>query len=132
MSKHGTATFANNSWDEKPYDEFEGRKLTTAKVVYTYTGDIEGEGRVEYLMAYGAEGKGNYVGLERITGSIAGRKGSFVVQHTGTFDATGVYNTWFVTQGSGSGELAGLTASGSASLIGHGPYPITFEYDFGA
>ncbi len=130
MSTRATTTFAMKSWDEKPYAEMEGgRKLTRASVVYTYTGDIEGEGTVEYLMVYGPNGSGHYVGLERVEGKVGGRSGSFVIQHTGTFEAHSVSDTWFITPESGTGDLQGLTGRGEFSISGQGPFPITFEYD---
>jgi hypothetical protein len=131
MSTHATATFATKSWDEKPYDEFDGgRKLTRAHVAYTYQGDIEGESTLEYLMTYDPNGAGNYVGLERVIGRLGGRSGSFVIQHTGTFEGQSVKDTWFIAPGSGTGELEGLSGGGEFSISGEGPYPITFEYDF--
>ena len=130
MSTRGSATFAIKSWDEKPYAEFEGgRKLTRASVVYTYSGDIEGEGSVEYLMVYGPHGAGTYVGMERVVGKVAGRSGSFVSQHTGTFEPKGVSDTWFISPESGTGELEGLSGGGDAAISGHGPYSIAFDYD---
>ena len=130
MGMRAIASFAMKSWDEKPYDEFEGgRKLTRADVVYTYQGDIEGEGKVQYLMAYAPNGTGNFVGIERVVGKFAGRSGSFVMQHDGTFEAHGVTDRWTIVPGTGTGELQSLTGKGEGTISGHGPYPITFEYE---
>lgn len=130
MSTRAITAFTAKSWDEKPYDEFdEGRKLTRASVTYTYTGDLEGEGKAEYLMIYTVDGTGHAIALERVVGKIGGRSGSFVVQHDGTFKATGVKNRWFVVPGSGTGDLQGLTGGGEFEISGQGPYSITFEYD---
>lgn len=131
MSTRATTTFAMTSWDEKPFDEFDGgRKLTRARVAFTYHGDIEGESTLEYLMAYAPNGSGNYVCLERVVGRIGERVGSFVLQHAGTFDAAhAVKDTWFIVPGSGTGELQGLSGAGEYGISGQGPYPVTFEYD---
>src|SRR6185369_17034663 len=83
MEKTATARFAIKSWDEKPYSEGPDQpKLTRASVTKTFTGDLAGEGKVEYLMAYASDGSATFVGLERITGELAGKAGSFVLQRT--------------------------------------------------
>jgi hypothetical protein len=130
MKRRANTTFAGKDWDEKPFDEFDGgRKLTRASVAYSYTGDLEGESKVEYLMAYNADGTGNHVALERVIGKIDNRTGSFVIQHTGTFDEKGVKDRWFIVPGSGTGDLQGLIGGGEFEISGHGPYPISFEYE---
>ncbi len=53
----------------------------------TYTGDIEGEGQVEYLMMYRSDGSATFVGLERVVGRIGGKTGTFVLQRTGIFES---------------------------------------------
>lgn len=131
MRKQANTTFAGKTWDEKTIDELEGgRKRTRVSASYSYTGDIEGEGHVEYIMTYNPDKTGNHVGLERVTGKIEGRSGSFVIEHVGTFDATGVKEKWFVAPGSATGELQGLSGGGEFEISGHGPYPIRFEYEF--
>ena len=53
MTIHATGSFEVKSWDEKPYSEIDGQpKLTRADVVYAYHGDLEGEGKIAYLMCY--------------------------------------------------------------------------------
>ena len=131
MNTTGQATFASKTWDEKPYTEIAGgRKLTTVQAVFAYTGDIEGEGTVNYLMAYSPDGTGNFVGLEHILGRIGDRSGSFVAQHTGTFDPQSVTTHWEFVPGLGTDGLEGLVGNGELKLAGHGPYPFSFEYDF--
>jgi hypothetical protein len=129
MSTHAVTTFAVKSWDEKPYVEYDGRKLTRASVVYTYQGDVEGEGSVEYVMAYGPTGSATFVGIERIVGKLAGRTGSYVCQHTGTSNDQGVSFKWVVFPDACTGELIGLSGGGSGLIAGHGPFTISFEYD---
>jgi hypothetical protein len=131
MTATGNATFTSKTWDEKTYAEMEGgRKLTRVQATFAYTGDIEGEGAVEYLMAYCPDGTGNFVGLEHITGRIGDRTGSFVAQHTGTFDPKSVTTRWEFVPGLGTAAIEGLTGGGEIILAGHGPYPFTFEYEF--
>jgi hypothetical protein len=125
-------TFTVKSWDEQPYRELaDSSKFTKVESIFTFEGAFEGESAEDYLMFYRADGDGNYVGLARIEGSLKGQQGSFVVQHSGTFDATGVTVSWFVVPGSGTGELKGLKGESHYRLAGHGPYPIVFEYELG-
>ena len=131
MNTNGKATFTTKTWEEDPYVEIDsGRKLTRVQAVFVYTGEIEGEGTVEYLMAYSPDGTGNFVGLEHIVGRIGDRTGSFVAQHTGTFDPKSVTTRWDFVPGLGADALEGLTGGGELKLAGHGPYPFDFEYDF--
>ena len=131
MNKIGKATFASKAWEEKPYTEIDaGRKLTRVHAVFAYTGDVEGEGTVDYLMAYSPDGTGNFVGMERIVGRIGNRSGSFIAQHTGTFDPKSVITQWDFVPGLGTDALEGLAGHGELKLEGHGPYPFSFEYNF--
>jgi hypothetical protein len=131
MSTTGQATFASKAWDEKPYAEIAGgRKLTRVQAVFTYEGEIIGEGTVEYLMAYGPDGTGNFVGIEHIVGRIGDRTGSFVAQHTGRFDPKSVTTRWDFVPGLGTEALEGLVGGGNLQLEGHGPYSFSFSYDF--
>ena len=131
MNTTGKATFTAINWDEKPYAEMQGgRKLTRVQATFAYEGDIEGESSMEYLMAYDPDGSGSFVGLERIVGRIGERTGSFVAQHTGTFDPKSVTTRWEFIPGLGTEALEGLVGGGEIILAGHGPYPFVFEYDF--
>lgn len=119
MQNLANARFAIKRWDQTPCIEGGDRpKLTRASVTKTYTGDIEGDGHVEYLMMYRSDGSATFVGLEVVTGKLRGKSGSFVLQRAGTFDGGEAKETYTVIPGSATGDLAGLTGSGS-SAVGH-------------
>ena len=129
MPHTANAQFAIKSWNEAPFSEDHGVKLTKAAVTKTYTGDIDGEGHVEYLMMYRADKTATFVGLERIVGRLAGKIGTFVLQRTGVFEGGLAKESYTVIAGSGTGDLAGLTGSGH-SAVGHGmehPFVLNFE-----
>lgn len=130
MKRTAHARFAIQTWDEKPYSEGEDRpKLTRASVTKTYSGDIEGEGQVEYLMMYRADGSAAFVGLERVVGRIGGKAGSFVLQRTGSFEGGLAKESYSVIPGSATGDLQGLAGDGS-SAVGHGlEHPFTLSYE---
>ncbi len=124
------ARFAIKSWDEKPWrDGQDLPKLTRASVTKTLTGDIEGEGQVEYLMMYRSDGSAVVVGLERVVGRIGGKTGTFVLQRVGVFEDGLAKETYSVISGSATGELAGLVGQGR-SAVGHGmEHPFALEYE---
>jgi hypothetical protein len=132
MKKSAKARFAIRSWDEKPYSEGQDQpKLTRATVIKTYTGDIEGEAQVEYLMMYRRDGSATFVGLERVVGRIGGKTGTFVLQRTGIFENGQAKESYSVIPGSATEELQGLRGDGS-SAVGHGmehPFTLSYELD---
>lgn len=132
MKKSANARFAVKSWDEKAYDEGQDRpRLTRASVTKTYTGDIEGEGQVEYLMMYRGDGSATFVGLERVVGRIGGKTGSLVLLRTGIFESGQARESYSVIPGSATGELHGLLGEGN-SAVGHGmEHPFTLTYELG-
>ena len=113
MKARATGGFASESWDELPYGEIEGApRISRVSASESFRGDIEGRGTQELLVYYNDEMSGTYVGMERIDGRVAGRSGSFVLRHSGTFADGEVDGRWAVVEGSGTGELAGLTGEG--------------------
>jgi hypothetical protein len=121
------ARFAIKSWDEQLWGD--QPKLTRATVTKTFTGDIEGESHVEYLMVYRADGSATFVGFERVTGRISGRNGTFVLQRTGVFEDGQAKESYTVVPGSATGELEGLRGEGSTA-VGHGmEHPFTLAYE---
>ncbi len=130
MTASANATFSLDGWDEAPYEELaDGRKLTRASVKQTFSGDIAGAGTVEWLMAYRPDATADYVGLQRITGTLAGRSGTFVLSTVGTFDGQEASGTWTVLAGSGTDELAGLTGTGTFSAPSGGEPSVSLDYD---
>ena len=131
LPKRANARFTIRSWEENPYDEGEGLpRLTRASVSKSYSGDIEGEGIVEYLMMYRSDGTAAFVGLERFTGRIGDRSGTFVLQRTGVYEGEQAKESYSVISGSATGQLTGLRGEGS-SAVGHsGEHPFTLDYEF--
>jgi hypothetical protein len=127
-------TFTIDNWDENPALEAEsGSKVTRADVVRSFDGDVEGVGTVEWLMAYDDDGSAVFVGLERVVGKLAGKSGTFVLQHVGRFDGQKAQADLVVVSGSGTGDLAGVRGSGSfeAGLGPEGERNINLEAELG-
>lgn len=134
MTTTAAATFAITAWDEKTWEgqpaaEVKTSKATHASVRYQYEGAFTGESRIEYVMVYVDEVNGNWVAMERLTGTLGDRTGSFALQYSGSFDKVAVHGTGVIVPNSGTGELAGLTGTTELSLAGHQErYPVTFHY----
>ena len=89
MSTHAQGSWEVQSWAEDAYLELAaGAKLTRASVGQAFTGDLDGEGTVEWLMCYREDRTADFVGLQRFVGRLGSRSGSFVMQTRGSFDGT--------------------------------------------
>ena len=111
--QRASALITVHKYEPSVYDEpTEGPVLTKIHVLESFSGDIEGDGVVEFLQAGGANGSASFVGIERVTGRLAAREGSFLLQDAGTVDGSTVSGEWFVVPGSGTGQLAGLRGEG--------------------
>ena len=130
MVTQAKGTFTVASWKEDTYEELGGdAKLTRARIVQEFTGDLEATGTAELLMCYAADGTATIVGLQRFLGRLGDRKGSFVLQSVGGYDGRDAKSTLTVVPGSGTEGLAGLRGVGS-STVGHEPPGVfTLDYD---
>ena len=96
-----------------------------------FAGPLEATSKGEMLAAGTAvQGSAGYVALERVTGSLDGRSGSFVLQHTGVMTRGTPSLTITVVPDSGTGELTGLTGSMSIEIAG-GVHSYVFSYALG-
>ena len=107
------AVITVGKYEPAAYEEpAEGPTLVRIHVEETFSGDIEGHGVAEFLQTVRADGSASFVGVERVTGRVGGRAGTFVLQDAGTVEGTVVSGEWFVVPGSGTGELTGLRGTG--------------------
>lgn len=94
-----------------------------------FSGDLEASSLGEMLSALGSEqGSAGYVAMERVTGVLQGRRGSFVLQHTGSMNRGAPTLSISVVPDSGTDDLKGL--SGSMQIqIEQGRHSYIFDYD---
>lgn len=127
-----TGKFTVSSWDENTYEELDGGgKLTKATVVFTFTGDLEGEGHWDAVMCYRDDGTATFTGYQRTVGTLGGRTGTFVLRADGTFENGEAKSAWQVVDGAATGDLRGLTGDGKAIATSTPPGTYTFEYELG-
>ena len=110
------------------YNSAEDAKLGRMAIDKQFHGDLEASSQGEMLSAMtDVNGSAGYVAMERVTGSLHGRRGSFVLQHNATMTRGVPHLNIVVVPDSGSGELVGL--SGSMNIvIAAGKHSYEFEY----
>jgi Protein of unknown function (DUF3224) len=128
---HATGKIDVKTYEPTTYDQpGEGPTLVRIHVVEDFSWDIEGEGVAEFLQTARDEDEASFVGVERVSGRIGDKSGTFVLQDQGTLKGTTVTGTWFVVPGSGTGELQGLRGEGGfEAKLGQGA-DITLDYWF--
>ena len=126
MPLHATGPFdvKVTPQDEKSDDPLFGR-MTIDK---QYHGDLEGTGKGQMLTASTAvKGSAGYVAIEKVTGSLKGRTGSFALQHSGTMNQGAPHLTITVVPDSGTGQLKGITGTMDIK-IAEGKHSYDLEY----
>ena len=125
---------ANGTFDVKlepqdPSDQAQAAKLGRMTIEKQFSGDLEATSAGEMLAAMtGVEGSAGYVALERVTGTLHGRRGSFLLQHSGLM-ARGVQQLEItVVPDSGTGELAGLSGTMTIQVAADGAHYYDFRY----
>jgi hypothetical protein len=109
MARHIEARFQIASWDETPFEDGdEATKLTEALVSKRYEGDIEGTSTTKWLLAYSPDKSALFVGVEHITGTIAGKEGGLVLLHDGRYrDGVAAANLRIASGTEGLAKAAG-------------------------
>jgi hypothetical protein len=93
----------------------------------TFSGGLSATSQGEMLSAMTPSGSGAYVAIEQVTGTLAGRQGSFVLQHQGSRQNGQDALSVTVVPDSGTGELQGLSGSMTIERLGT-EHRYTFDY----
>ena len=103
-------------------------KIGRMSIDKTITGDLVATTRGQMLSAMTEiKGSAGYVAIERVEGSLKGKKGSFVLQHTGTMARGSPSLSVTVVPDSGTGELVGLAGDFTIIIVG-GKHSYEFKY----
>jgi hypothetical protein len=93
-----------------------------------FHGDLEATSQGEMLSAGTAvKGSAGYVAIERVTGTLHGRAGSFVLQHSATMNRGAPQLSITVVPDSGTDQLVGLTGT-MLIHIADGKHSYDFDY----
>ena len=94
-----------------------------------YHGDLEGTGKGQMLTAStDVKGSAGYVAIEKVTGTLKGRNGSFILQHTGTMAAGKFHLEVAVVPDSGTEQLKGISGKMTITIAPDGKHSYDFEY----
>ena len=128
MSIHAGGTFEVTTTPQPPYDTAEGATLGRVSISKQFRGDLEASSTVEMLSAITAvKGSAGYVAIERVAGTLHGRTGSFVLQHTGTMTRGLAELTVSVVPDSGTGELKSISGKMTIDIV-DGKHLYNFDY----
>jgi hypothetical protein len=130
VTDHAEGTIEITNWDEQPLVTIDDdRKVTTTTVAQRFQGDVEGEGSATWLSVYFADGTAEYVGFQRIEGTVGGRAGSIVLRMTGGYDGSVARSRWEAVPGAGTGGLATLRGTGTSDATSTAPPPYSLDYE---
>lgn len=114
----------------EPYNRDEGAALGRRSIDKRFHGDLDAISRGEMLSAGGVvQGSAGYVAIERVTGTLHGRSGSFTLQHFATMTRGAPHLDIVVVPDSGSGELAGLSGTMKIVIAEGGKHSYEFDYE---
>jgi hypothetical protein len=131
MTNHASGTFEVKLSPQAPDEGDGGVGIGRMLIDKKFSGDLEGTSRGQMLAAGTAvAGSAGYVAMEQVTGRLAGRSGSFLLQHSGTMTRGAAHLTVSVVPDSGTGELEGLTGSMDI-IIAEGRHSYEFDYTLG-
>ncbi len=109
-------------------DDIGGVNVARLSLDKRFEGQLAGTGKGQMLTAVGAvKGSAGYVAIERVSGTLAGRTGSFVFQHVGTMDKGTQHLSINVVPDSGTDGLAGISGTFRINIV-EGKHFYEFEY----
>ncbi|RKT06173.1 uncharacterized protein DUF3224 [Streptomyces sp. 3211.6] len=131
MSTKTGGTFDLTSFEPEVLDEGPGAALGRVRITKTFHGGLAGTSTVSMLSVADIEGSpAAYVAMERFTGELDGRNGSFVLQHSAP-GSHGERLAIRVVHGTGSGDLAGITGDFEIIQSEDGSHSYVLEYTLG-
>ncbi|WP_410813643.1 DUF3224 domain-containing protein [Micromonospora sp. 067-2] len=131
MSTKAGGTFDLTSFEPEVIDEGPGAALGRVRITKTFQGGLVGTSTVHMLSAADTEGApAAYVAVERFTGELDGRKGSFVLQHSAP-GSHGERLAIRVVLGTGSDDLVGISGSFEIIQSEDGSHSYLLDYTLG-
>ncbi|MEO8023438.1 DUF3224 domain-containing protein [Polaromonas sp.] len=129
MPSHATGTFEVKLLPQPLSNTEAGPLMGRLSISKIFSGDLQATSQGEMLSAGTAvKGSAGYVAMECVTGTLQGRSGSFVLQHSGTMNRGAPQLTVSVVPDSGTGELAGITGTLSIQ-IADGKHSYAMDYE---
>ena len=111
------------------YDGADGSPLGHLSIDKQFHGELDATSKGEMLSAgTSVKGSAGYVAIERVTGTLHGRRGSFVLQHSGTMTRGAAQLTVSVVPDSGTEQLVGLAGTMAIIIAADGNHSYEFSY----
>lgn len=128
MATRATGSFDVTLNPQPPHDASDGVQLGRMSGSKVFRGDLVATSTVEMLSAMSpVKGSAGYVAIERVSGKLDGRAGSFILQHTGTMTRGTPSLVITVVPDTGTGELTGLAGALAIEIVGK-DHHYTFDY----
>jgi Protein of unknown function (DUF3224) len=128
MTQHATGPFEVKLVPLDPAFKTEDNFLGRMSIDKQFHGDLEATSEGEMLSAStSVKGSAGYVAIERVTGSLGGRTGTFILQHHATMARGTPQLNIMVVPDSGTGQLTGLTGNMNI-IITNGKHSYEFSY----
>jgi Protein of unknown function (DUF3224) len=126
---HASGTFQVKINPQKPDNkEAESANIGRMSIDKQFQGELEATSQGEMLSFFtGVEGSGVYVAIERVSGTLSGRSGTFVLHHNGIMTRGVQHLSVSVLPDSGTGQLVGLSGTMTIKII-EGKHFYEFEY----
>ncbi|HEY2471386.1 MAG TPA: DUF3224 domain-containing protein [Terracidiphilus sp.] len=110
--RHAEAKIVVQNSEAKPYDQTAVPTLMEIQISEKVTGGIDGESIVRALQVQNHDKSAHMISMQRFSGKLGGRQGTFVLQGSETVDNGSIKAKWFVVPGSGTGDLADVRGEG--------------------
>jgi hypothetical protein len=128
MTIHAHGTFDVKVLPQPPEDKTEGSGLGRMLLDKHFHGDLDAASQGQMLTGMTeVKGSGAYVAIERVTGTLNGHSGSFILQHSGTMVRGVPQMSVTVVPDSGTGELTGIAGT-MTIIIADGKHSYDFAY----
>lgn len=131
MSQRATGPFDVKMIPQSAAEGFGDPAIGRFALDKRFHGDLDATSKGEMLAhRTSVATSAGYVAMERVDGKLAGKRGAFVLQHSGTASAVGQSLTCTVVPDSGTDELTGLSGS-MKIIVADGKHSYEFDYAFG-
>jgi hypothetical protein len=129
MPTRATGTFDVKVNPLQTHDATPGSMLGRLSIDKQFRGDLDATSTGEMLSAgTSVKNSAGYVAIERVSGTLGGRRGTFVLQHSGTMNRGTPHLAVTVVPDSGTEQLAGLTGSLAIIIAPDGKHSYEFDY----
>jgi hypothetical protein len=109
MTTHASGSFDVRLTPQEAPDKAEGEATSRLSIDKQFHGGLEATSKGVMLAAMTAvKGSAGYVAIEKVSGTLGGRSGTFVLQHSGIMNRGAPQLIITIVPDSGTGELAGI------------------------